>query len=106
LFIDEWVEVVPSAQETTSVAFHCEAPTATAPQTMLLGVPPPGLELWTAQAAHEVVSEALALAQLRLVDPDVLPQLGQLLPAFFTVENPAGDAAGLDVESLTNGGAA
>jgi hypothetical protein len=105
LFIDEWVDVVPSGQETTSVAFHCEAPTATAPQTLLIGVPPIGFELWTPAAARDVVVEALALAQLRLVDTDVLPQLGQLLPAFFTAENAAGDAAGLDVESLTNGGA-
>ena len=52
VFMDEWVEVVPSAVETTSVAFHYDAPTACAPQVMLLGVPPPGLESWGAGGGH------------------------------------------------------
>jgi hypothetical protein len=101
LLVDEWVEVVPSAQETTSVAFHYDAPGSTAPQIWLLGVPPLGLEAWTANDAFAVVEEALALAQLRLLDLDDMPGLGQLLPALVTGENPAGETIGLDVEVLT-----
>jgi hypothetical protein len=101
LFVDEWLEVVPAAEETTSVSFHYDAPTAAAPQAWLLGVPPLGFEKWTAADARRVVDEALALARLRLVDTDDVPDLGQLLPAFVTAENPAGDTIGLDVEVLT-----
>lgn len=101
LLVDEWVEVVPSAEETTSVAFHYDAPTATAPQVCLLGVPPLGHEMWTVADARAVVDEALALARIRLVGMDDVPDVGQLLPAFVTAENPAGGALGLDVETLT-----
>ena len=82
-------------------AFHYDAPTACAPQVMLLGVPPPGLEEWGPAEALRIVEEALALARIRLVDLDDVPDLGQLLPALVTDENPAGDAIGLDVEVLT-----
>jgi hypothetical protein len=101
LLVDEWVEVVPSPAETTSVAFHYEAPSSAAPQVLLLGVPPLGLETWTASAAIRTVEEALALARIRLVGMDDVPGLGQLLPAFLTSENPEGDAVGLDIEVLT-----
>jgi hypothetical protein len=101
LFVDEWTEVVPSAQETTSVAFHLEAPSSAAPQTWLVGVPPAGREAWSEQDALQIVEEALALARLRLVDVDDVPALGQLLPALITAENPDGDAVGLDIEVLT-----
>jgi hypothetical protein len=105
LFIDEWVEVVPNREETTSVAFHYESPTSAPPQVMLLGVPAPGMNAWTPDAALGLVSEALALAKIRLVDMDDLAALGQLLPAFVTAENSAGDVAALDVEFLTRPGA-
>ncbi len=101
LFVDEWVEVVPSAEETTSVAFHYDAPTACAPQVMLLGVPPAGHEHWRPEEALRIIEEAHALARLRLVDLEDVPDLGQLLPALVSDENPAGDAIGLDVEFLT-----
>jgi hypothetical protein len=101
LFVDEWVEVVPQAEETTSVAFHYDAPTSCAPQVMLLGVQPPGLEGWGPDEALRIVEEAHALARIRLVDLDDVPELGQLLPAMVTDENPAGDVIGLDVEVLT-----
>jgi len=101
LFIDEWLEVVPSAAETTSVAFHYEAPSSAPPQVILLGVPAAGVARWSADAARRLVTEALDLGQIRLVDMDDLPGLGQLLPAFVTAENTGGDAFGLDVEVLT-----
>ena len=36
LLIDEWVEIVPSAQETTAITFQYDAPDAFAPQAILL----------------------------------------------------------------------
>jgi hypothetical protein len=101
LFIDEWLEVVPAATQTTSVAFHYEAPSSAPPQVMLLGVPTPGVARWSADAARRLVVEALDLGRIRLVDMEDLAGLGQLLPAFVTEENTGGDAFGLDVEVLT-----
>jgi hypothetical protein len=101
MLVDEWVEVVPSPAETTSVTFHYEAPTSAAPQVLLLAVPPLGLKTWTAADAIHIVEEALALARIRLVGMEDVAGLGQLLPAFVTGENPAGDTIGLDIEILT-----
>ena len=36
LLLDEWTELVPSARETTGIAFHFDRPNAVAPQAMLL----------------------------------------------------------------------
>ena len=98
--IDEWLEVVPEAAQTTTVAFHYDAPTAAAPNVCLLGVLPPGIETWTGDLAVRYVDELLALAQLRAVDTDALPVLGQLLPAALGWDvNPS--LPGLDVARLT-----
>ena len=40
LVLDEWTESVPAKQATTGVAFHFNRPNATAPQALLLAVPP------------------------------------------------------------------
>ena len=104
LFIDEWLELVPSNEETTSVAFHYEAPSSAPPHVLLLGVPAPGAQRWSAESARRLVAEALDLARIRLVDMDDLAGLGQLLPAFVTAENTTGDLAGLDVDMLTRRG--
>ena len=40
LLIDEWVEVVPSATETTGIALQYDQPNAAPPQTILIAVPP------------------------------------------------------------------
>jgi hypothetical protein len=102
--VDEWVEVVPSAQETTSLAFDYDAPSSEPPQVLLVGTPPIGHETWTARQAVQIVEEALALSQIRLVDVDQLSGIGQLVPSFVTAENPDGDAVGLDIDVLTGQG--
>jgi len=101
LMVDEWVEVVPAASETTSLTFHYDGPSSTPPQVLLLGVPYQTQETWTADDVLEIVDEALALAKIRMVDSGTLPDLGQLLPLMMTPENPAGEIAGLDIERLT-----
>ena len=47
LLIDEWVEVVPSATETTGITFQYDQPDACPPQTILLAVPPEVGVPWT-----------------------------------------------------------
>ena len=102
LVVDEWTEVVPDPTATTSMAFHYDAPSSAAPNVVLLGVAPPGVEWWTAEQLGGVVDEALALARLRAVDTDSLASAGPLLPPLFSRENPApGVSAEIDVPTLT-----
>lgn len=84
LVVDEWVESLPSAEETTALAFHYDAPAARAPQAVLLAVPgDPGQEHWTADDLVATVREAMELAQLRGLTPDELPATGQFLPMTY-----------------------
>jgi hypothetical protein len=102
LFVDDWTEVVPDAQATTSLAVHYDAPSSAAPNVALLGVARPGMERWTADEAAALVAEALALARLRAVHTDALTGAGQLLPPLLSRENPTpGVSATLDVTTLT-----
>lgn len=102
LLLDEWVEVVPAREETTSLAFHFNAPGAAAPQVMLLGVPPARHEAWREDDLAAMIDEALGLARQRLVDGEDLQGLGQLLPLLVTTENAEGEAIALGVDSLTD----
>jgi hypothetical protein len=90
LIIDEWVEVLPSAQQITGVAFHQDDPTARAPQTLLLAVRPDDFPEWTLESLEGTVLEALDLAKLRAVDPDALDALGHYLPALYFAYNAGG----------------
>lgn len=104
LFLDEWTEVVPDATATTSLAFHYDAPGSAAPNVALLGVPRPNLEQWSTDTAVDLVLEALELARLRAVDPDLLAgAAGALLPPLYSRENPEpGVHAGLAATVLTD----
>jgi hypothetical protein len=90
LIVDEWVEVLPSAQQITGIAFHQDDPTARAPQTLLLAVRPDNFPDWTLESLEGTVVEALNLAKLRAVDPDALNALGHYLPALFFAYNAGG----------------
>jgi hypothetical protein len=90
LIVDEWVEVLPSAQQITGIAFHQDDPTARAPQTLLLAVRPDDFPDWTLESLEGTVLEALDLAKLRAVDPDALNALGHYLPALFFAYNAGG----------------
>ena len=102
LLIDEWVEVIPAREETTSLAFHFNAPGATAPQVMLLGVPQKRHEAWREDDLVAMIDEALAQARERLVDAEDLQGLGQLLPLLVTAENVEGDTIALGIDTLTD----
>jgi hypothetical protein len=102
LLVDEWTEVVPDAASTTSIAFHYDAPGSAAPNVALLGVSRPGSERWSIEAVTELVLEALDLARLRAVGPDLLTA-GHLLPPLYSRESPEpGIVAGLDAATLTD----
>ncbi len=96
LMVDEVVEVVPSTAEKTAVAFHGEDPNSRAPQALLLAVTPDD-NPWSQDTLEATVLETLALAEhVRPVDPDVLQQAGQLLPALYFAVNLSGDTISTD----------
>ena len=115
LLIDEWVEVVPSATETTAIAFQHNAPDSRAPQSMLLAVPPVVGQPWTATSLHRLLLETLTLAQLRAVDAEALDtaalnpvagshavgEVAHFLPALYFPVNADGDAPSPDLKHLT-----
>jgi len=90
LMIDEWIEVLPTAQQITGVSFHHDDPAAQAPQAILLAVRPDDFPEWTLEAVEGSVLEALGLAKLRAVDPDALGALGHYLPALYFAYNAGG----------------
>jgi hypothetical protein len=100
LVIDEWTEIVPSASETSAIAFQFAPPDAAAPQSLLLAVPPvPGAD-WTDDTLRQVLDETRDLAKLRAVDAEMLGELAQYLPALALAFNAKDDAVSTDVASL------
>lgn len=100
LLVEELAEVVPSAEETVSVAFGYDRPGATAPQAILVGVPPPG-QAWSLGMLEATVVEALDLARLRMVDLDVLTRAGQLVPSLYFGLNLKGQTVATDLKNAT-----
>jgi len=101
LFVDEWMESLPSDSETTGLGFHFDAPGARAPQSMLLAVPSdPKATNWTLDALLATVDEALALARLRAVRPQDLDGLGLLLPGLYLSTNYKRDVPSMDFAKL------
>ena len=101
LWIDEWIEVVPSREETTAITFQYNPPDACAPQSVLLAVPPAPGEDWSVSAMYRVLAETLDLAKLRAVDSEALVETGQYLPALFFAFNVKDDAVSTDFAPLT-----
>lgn len=100
LLVDEWVEGVPNASETTGIAFQYNEPSARPPQAILLAVAPTGATQWDLEMLATTVTETLDLAKVRMVDPDIVPDVGQYLPALFFAVNQAGDTASVDFRRL------
>jgi hypothetical protein len=100
LLIDEWVEVVPSATETTGIALQYDQPNAAPPQTILLAVPPEVDKPWTVWSLQQVLLETLDLARIRAVDPDALDEVGHYLPALYFAFNIAGDTVSTDFTTI------
>jgi hypothetical protein len=102
--VDEWVEVIPNATETTGLAFHFNEPNARAPQAVLLAVPPDDRPAWDAETLETILLETMEMAKLRAVDaaalqpadPDAPSLVGQLLPALYFAVNAEGDTITTD----------
>lgn len=100
LLVDEWVEVVPSATETTGIALQYDRPSAAPPQTILLAVPPEVESPWTVWSLQQVLLETLDLARIRAVDSDALDEVGHYLPALYFALNTAGDTVSTDFTKI------
>ena len=100
VMLDEWTEVVPSAEQTTSVAFHADAPTSAPPQSLLIAAPHPGIEEWSADIVMDIVDEAMRVAKLRAVTPVELG-VNQFLPVLIGATDPQFPTIGLDGSRLT-----
>jgi hypothetical protein len=100
LLIDEWVEVVPNATETTGLVFQFDQPDAAPPQSILLAVPPDLDQPWNLWSLQQVLLETLDLARIRAVDPELLDEVGHYLPALYFALNAAGDTVSTDFSVL------
>jgi hypothetical protein len=101
LWIDEWVETVPSTRETTGITFQFDPPDAMAPQAVLLAVPPRLGQDWSVGGLHRVLTETLDLARLRGINPGALGTAAQYLPAVYLAFNVQDDAVSTDLMPLT-----
>jgi len=81
--IDRWSERIPGPDQVTGVAFHFDAPSTEAPQTMLLAVTPEDRP-WSADLVLDTVLETIEWMQLRAVAIDDLGDYGHALPTCFT----------------------
>jgi len=114
LLIDEWVEAVPNARETSGMVFQYDQPDAAPPQCILLAVAPDLDQPWNLWSLQQVLLETLDLARIRAVDPDVLEEgttavglsgavqlsIGHYLPALYFAVNSAGDTVSTDFLKL------
>jgi hypothetical protein len=95
LVLDEWVEVVPirarrgAAEDapiverlTTGVTFNPAAPSARAPQAILLAVAPTA-DRWTGASIVEVLEETMELARIRAVTLERTNGIARILPALY-----------------------
>ena len=101
LLVDEWTEVIPSATETTGVAFRYDPPDLMAPQAILLAVPPVVGEPWTVGTLNQVLIETLEQVHLRAVPPSALGAVRQYLPATVLAYNADRDAVSTNPNALT-----
>jgi hypothetical protein len=91
LLIDEWTEVVPGTEAATTITYQGDAPTARAPQAILLGVAPDVHVGWDVDTIVDLALEAVDLAQLRTVDLETGAWLGRMLPAVLLPDGDASD---------------
>ena len=100
LLIDEWVEVVPNAKETTGIALQYDQPNSAPPQTILVAVPPDVESPWTVWSLQQVLLETLDLARIRAVDASTLDEVGHYLPALYFAYNTLGDTVSTDFTTI------
>jgi hypothetical protein len=92
LVLASWSELLPGRTASAAVGFHYDAPSARAPQAILLCsvLDDPGYDL---DVVRRIVEQTLDLARWRTVGPETLQDLGQFLPAAYLADDLApGDA--------------
>lgn len=95
LVLDEWVEVVPVRarrgaganapiveRRTTGITFNAMAPSARAPQAILLALAPDA-QRWTGSAIVDVLEDTMELARLRAVTLERTNGIARILPALY-----------------------
>lgn len=85
LVLDAWSEVIPDTRTTSGIAVHFDAPSARAPQTWLLAVPP-AEKRWSHDAVLTLVRQTLDRARQRAVGPEEIEGFGQYLPATYLAD--------------------
>jgi hypothetical protein len=80
--VDEWTEVIPYDEQTTGLALHYDQPDATAPQCVLVAVPPERGRAWQLADLVATLHDTLEIARNRTVEPEHLGTslYGQVLP--------------------------
>ena len=73
LLIDEWVESIPSLEETTGIAVNINKPNAQPPQALLCSIKCNGTPGWNYPEIVQSVLHAFKLSVIRGADPDKLP---------------------------------
>jgi hypothetical protein len=98
LLIDEWVEVIPNAKETTGVVFQYNQPDSVAPQAILIAVHPnPAAQnFWSIPWLQQVLRETIELVHMRAVTPEQLDEAAQYLPALYFAMNAEGHTVTTD----------
>ena len=83
LFLDEWTEVIPAAEEMTGITFNFDRPNSEPPQVMLLALPPKFTGHWRWDDLVAMLDETLAAAKKRAVEPAQIDgtSYAQFLPA-------------------------
>jgi hypothetical protein len=80
LVISSWTEALPQPGQSPGLALHFDAPSARAPQAIMLCSVPDAYDF---DAVHAMVDQTLDIARLRMVGPETLQELGQFLPAVY-----------------------
>jgi hypothetical protein len=101
--VDEWNEVIPNTRELTGLSFHYDDPGAEAAQAILLAVPPADWQSWDLESLVATLDETFDLGRIRAVEPDLLGELGQLLPAIFLAANAEKETIETDFTGLRIG---
>ena len=78
ILIDDWTEEIPTGEEITGISFRFNQPNAAPPQAMLLVVAPEETGSWSWEDLVGTLSDTLARAKRRAVEPSHLEKEGLL----------------------------
>ena len=92
--IDRFAETVPSTEQISAVAFPHDAPTARAPQAIILAVPPVVDEALTPSVLVDIVDEIRTLARARMAN---VADLGAAAGSLHLAALPAAGRSGVEL---------